>query len=163
MSTTNELKPIPKIGSSYHFFDDGKIRESRHYIATVLDVITPEQTKNIMFNRVDWDGDEEVLLKVSLYDLWKMEVDEHRQSTNFKVIAAGASMEVGAPWLYAEETDYFVKCSIPNYDENDVWFVRTIDGGWFSMDTKSWWMSGRLDIDGQLFNNMMKNYETTTV
>lgn len=159
MSTTNELKPIPKIGSSYHFFDDGKIRESRHYIATVLDVITPEQTKNIMFSRVD----DEVSFEISLYEIWRNEIDDHRQSTNFKVIAAGASMEVGAPWLYAEETDYFVKCSIPEYDENDVWFVRTVNGGWFSLDTNSWWMSGELDIDGQLFNNMMKDYEITTV
>lgn len=159
MNTTKKLKPIPKIGSSYHFFDDGKIKESRHYIATVLDVITPEQAKNIMFSRVD----DEMSFEISLYEIWRNEIDGHRQSTNFKVIAAGASMEVGAPWLYAEETDYFIKCSIPEYDENDVWFVRTVNGGWFSLDTNSWWMSGELDIDGQLFNNMMKDYETTTV
>jgi hypothetical protein len=159
MSTTNKLKPIPKIGNSYHFFDDGKIKESRHYIATVLDVITPEQTKNIMFSRAD----DEVSFEISLYEIWRNEIDDHRQDTNFKVIAAGASMEVGAPWLYAEETDYFIKCSIPEYDENDVWFVRTVNGGWFSLDTNSWWMSGELDVDGRLFNNMMKDYETTTV
>lgn len=159
MNTTNKLKPVPKIGSSYHFFDDGKIKESRHYIATVLDVIAPEQTKNIMFSRAD----DEVSFEISLYEIWRNEIDDHRQSTNFKVIAAGVSMEVGAPWLYAEETDYFIKCSIPEYDENDVWFVRTVNGGWFSLDTNSWWMSGELDVDGQLFNNMMKDYETTTV
>lgn len=159
MNTTKKLKPIPKIGSSYHFFDDGKIKESRHYIATVLDVITPEQTKNIMFSRAD----DEMSFEISLYEIWRNEIDDHRQDTNFKVIAAGASMEVGAPWLYAEETDYFIKCSIPEYDENDVWFVRTVNGGWFSLDTNSWWMSGELDVDGRLFNNMMKDYETTTV
>jgi hypothetical protein len=159
MNTTKKLKPIPKIGSSYHFFDDGKIKESRHYIATVLDVITPEQTKNIMFSRAD----DEISFEISLYEIWRNEIDDHRQDTNFKVIAAGVSMEVGAPWLYAEETDYFIKCSIPEYDENDVWFVRTVNGGWFSLDTNSWWMSGELDVDGRLFNNMMKDYETTTV
>ena len=159
MNTTKKLKPIPKIGSSYHFFDDGKIKESRHYIATVLDVITPEQTKNIMFSRAD----DEISFEISLYEIWRNEINDHRQDTNFKVIAAGASMEVGAPWLYAEETDYFIKCSIPEYDENDVWFVRTVNGGWFSLDTNSWWMSGELDVDGRLFNNMMKDYETTTV
>jgi hypothetical protein len=159
MNTTNKLKPVPKIGSSYHFFDDGKIRESRHYIATVSDVITPEQTKNIMFSRAD----DEISFEISLYEIWRNEINDHRQDTNFKVIAAGASMEVGAPWLYAEETDYFIKCSIPEYDENDVWFVRTVNGGWFSLDTNSWWMSGELDVDGRLFNNMMKDYETTTV
>ena len=159
MNTTKKLKPIPKIGSSYHFFDDGKIKESRHYIATVLDVITPEQTKNIMFSRAD----DEISFEISLYEIWRNEIDDHRQDTNFKVIAAGVSMEVGAPWLYAEETDYFIKCSIPEYDENDVWFVRTVNGGWFSLDTNSWWMSGELDVDGRLFNNMMKDYEITTV
>ena len=159
MNTTNKLKPVPKIGSSYHFFDDGKIKESRHYIATVLDVIAPEQTKNIMFSRAD----DEVSFEISLYEIWRNEIDDHRQDTNFEVIAAGVSMEVGAPWLYAEETDYFIKCSIPEYDENDVWFVRTVNGGWFSLDTNSWWMSGELDVDGRLFNNMMKDYETTTV
>lgn len=159
MNTTKKLKPIPKIGNSYHFFDDGKIKESRHYIATVLDIVTPEQTKNIMFSRAD----DEVSFEISLYEIWRNEIDDHRQSTNFKVIAAGVSMEVGAPWLYAEETDYFIKCSIPEYDENDVWFVRTVNGGWFSLDTNSWWMSGELDVDGRLFNNMMKDYETTTV
>lgn len=159
MNTTKKLKPIPKVGDSYHFFDDGKIKESRHYIATVLDIITPKQAKNIMFSRVD----DEVSFEVSLYEIWRNEIDEHRQGTNFKVIAAGVSMEVGTPWLYAEETDYFIKCSIPEYDENDVWFVRTVDGGWFSIDTNNWWMSGELDIDGKLFNDMIKSYETTTV
>lgn len=159
MNTTNELKPIPKIGNSYHFFDDGKITESRHYIATVLDIITPEQTKNIMFSRIN-DG---VSSEISLYEIWRNEIDDHRQGTNFKIISDNCSIEVGAPWLYAEETDYFIKCSIPEYDKNDVWFVRTIDSGWFSIDTKSWWMSGRLDIDGKLFNNMIKSYETKTV
>jgi hypothetical protein len=112
-----------------------------------------------MFSRAD----DEVSFEVSLYEIWRNEIDGHRQDTNFKVIAAGASMEVGSPWLYAEETDYFIKCSIPEYDENDVWFVRTVNGGWFSLDTNSWWMSGELDVDGRLFNNMMKDYETTTV
>jgi hypothetical protein len=54
--------------------------------------------------------------------------------------------------LYAEETDYFVKCSIPKYDENDIWFVRTINGGWFSLNTVNTWMAGRLDVSGKLFD-----------
>ena len=28
-------QPLPKIGQQYHFFDDGKSSNSRHYIATV--------------------------------------------------------------------------------------------------------------------------------
>ena len=28
-------QPLPKIGQQYHFFDDGKSSNNRHYIATV--------------------------------------------------------------------------------------------------------------------------------
>ena len=41
-------------------------------------------------------------------------------------------------------TDYFIKASIPGYDKNPIWFVRTKGGGWFSFETVACWMSGRL-------------------
>jgi uncharacterized protein (DUF736 family) len=146
---------VPTKGKQYHFFDDGKIRESRHYMATVVDKITPEQAKDIYMN---YQG---MNISVSLYTIWREEIDSHRQSKNFKVLTSG-SMEVGAPWLYAEKTDYFIKCSIPDYDENDVWFVRTVDGGWFSLNTVDTWMAGRLDVTGSLFeymNEMIKEWQ----
>ena len=34
-------------------------------------------------------------------------------------------------WLYAEETDYFIKTE--NGEDGDAVFVRTKDGGWFSI------------------------------
>lgn len=141
------MEQVPVIGEQYHFFDDGKIRESRHYIATVLDIITPEQTKDIYINR-QWED-----TPVSLYTIWREEIDRHRQGNTFKVLTSG-SMEFGAPWLYTEETDYFIKCSIPDYDENDVWFVRTVDDGWFSLDTVNTWMGGRLDVSGERFKSL---------
>jgi len=52
-------------------------------------------------------------------------------------------------WLYAKETDYFVKGILIEEGLNpdvEVVFVRTLDGGWFSL---GWW-AGRLDIDGKL-------------
>ena len=49
-----------------------------------------------------------------------------------------------APWLYEETTDYFIECSIPKYDSDSIWFVRTINGGWFSIDTTHSWMAGKL-------------------
>ena len=142
-----EKEQIPVIGEQYHFFDDGKIRESRHYMATVLDVITLEQVKDIYVNRLGLD------IWESLYKVWREEIDSHRQSNNFKVLTSG-SMEIGTPWLYAEETDYFIKCSIPDYDKNDVWCVRTVDGGWFSLDTANVWMAGRLDVSGERFKSL---------
>ena len=141
------MEQVPVIGEQYHFFDDGKIRESRHYMATVLDIITPEQTKDIYINR-QWED-----TPVSLYTIWREEIDRHRQGNTFKVLTSG-SMEFGAPWLYTEETDYFIKCSIPDYDENDVWFVRTVDDGWFSLDTVNTWMGGRLDVSGERFKSL---------
>ncbi len=142
-----EKEQIPVIGKQYHFFDDGKIRESRHYIATVLEKITLEQAKDIYMNYQGTDT------SVSLYTIWREEIDSHRQGNTFKVLTSG-SMEEGAPWLYAEETDYFIKCSIPVYDENDVWFVRTINGEWFSLNTVDTWMAGILDVSGERFKSL---------
>ncbi|MCK9429210.1 MAG: hypothetical protein M0R17_04340 [Candidatus Omnitrophica bacterium] len=49
-------------------------------------------------------------------------------------------------WLYAKKTDYFIKTD--NGEDGDAVFVRTLDGGWFSIGT--FMNSGRLDIDGSL-------------
>lgn len=53
-------------------------------------------------------------------------------------------------WLYAKETDYFVKSDLKVSDNKTekIIFVRTINNndGWFSL---GWW-GGRLDIDGSL-------------
>lgn len=144
-------KECPKIGKKYHFFDDGKIRESRHYIAIVKRLLTPEEAKSVIID-CKFRG-----YNISLYDIWKKEIEEHRQTENFKVIN-GSSTEPGAPWLYAEDTDYFVECSIPVYDENPVWFVRDTRGGWFSLNTINTWMTGELDIDGKLFKSL-ESYE----
>lgn len=54
------------------------------------------------------------------------------------------------PSLYANSTDYFVKCSIPKYeDDHFVYFVRDTKNGWFSIDYPHGWMSGLLDVDGE--------------
>lgn len=57
-------------------------------------------------------------------------------------------------WLFAKETDYFVKAT-SSYDANPLFFVRTTDGGWFSIDYPNVWMGARLDIDGKLYNKMI--------
>ena len=55
-------------------------------------------------------------------------------------------------WLYATETDYFIKAYCPKDDP--MYFVRTVDGGWFSL---GWWAS-RLDMDGSLYKQMTEIY-----
>jgi len=50
--------------------------------------------------------------------------------------------------LYAKQTDFFIK----SWNGADVeTFVRTTDGGWFSM---GFMCCGRLDIDGYLLNKI---------
>ena len=72
---------------------------------------------------------------LELINIWKQEVEE-------------------CYWLYAEETDYFVKAICVQPDTGTQWFVRTEDGGWFSL---GFWGS-RLDVDGELYKKMKENY-----
>ena len=131
-----EFKEIPEIGKQYHFFDDGKISPSRHYMATVEEIIPIEETKNIVLKTIIGTFTKETeFTEMSLYDIWSIQ-------------------SMGHPWLYAPETDYIIKCSIPVYDEEPIYFIRTRDDGWFSIDITSGWQAGRLDIDGKLFESL---------
>ena len=40
-----------------------------------------------------------------------------------------------------------------------IWFTRTKDGGWFSIDFMGWWMSGRLMDVGFDFEEWKKEVE----
>lgn len=128
---------IPQIGKTYKFYDDGKA--SREYDAIVKRIISKTDAKTIMFKaHLDEDGelstyydkelDDEYTFKKSLFDIWRDEVK-------------------GTNWLLAEDTDYFVECSILDYDEYPIWFVRTKTGGWFSIDIQSDWQGGLLEVD----------------
>lgn len=116
------MLPVPKVGEVRHFFDDGKMRESRHYMATITKVIPYKKASQ------------------KLKKVWKKE-------------------RWSCYWLYAYETDYFIKASIPKYDEMPIWFARTKDGGWFSIDFMGWWMSGRLMEAGFDFEEWKKEVE----
>ena len=61
-------------------------------------------------------------------------------------------------WLYAEDTDYFIKISCPVYDEHMLYAVRTKDGGWFTIDAESWWQGGVLDVDGSVYERVIEDY-----
>lgn len=112
--TPYDPQPVPELDKEYHTFDDGKVKPSRHSIATI--------TKIIPFA----DADSELL------DTWKQNVEE-------------------CYWLYAPETDYFVRAT---YDDTTEHFVRTTDGGWFSLG----WFGARLDVTGKLYKSMIEFY-----
>ena len=73
------------------------------------------------------------------------------------LIAAWKDNVESSYWLFTPETDYFVKAE-SDFDENYLYFVRTKDGGWFSMDITSWWQGARLDTDGSLYKIMVEQY-----
>lgn len=143
---------IPEIGKEYYFFDDGKISPSRCYKAKVLRVVPYEE--EIMVDGYETYSDQ--IIPRRLQEIHKETVDDHRQSENFTVLN-GSPTTPGTPWLYSEETDFFVECEIPGYDENKIWFARTIHGGWFSMNIQSSWQSGRLDVTGEIYLEAKKN------
>lgn len=110
-TTPYNLQAVPEVGKEYHIFDDGKIKPSRHAIATITEVIP--------------------------FDIFKDE----------KVLEDWECDKFDCNWLYASETDYFIKAE---YDDTTEYFVRTVDGGWFSLG----WFASRLDVDGSLYSKM---------
>ena len=62
-------------------------------------------------------------------------------------------------WIWNKTTDYIVACDIKDYDKNLIWFARTVDGGWFSMDVDKSWQGGRLDIDGELEDYLVSLFD----
>ncbi len=128
---------IPKPGTEYHFFDDGKTSPSRHYICRCERLATVEEAKNIMFGSDVISSEKET---ISLYELWEKAVSHYY-------------------WVFAEVTDLFVEISCPGYDENNLWAARAKDGGWFTLDIQSFWQGGRVDVTGEIFENVLKFFK----
>ena len=134
------IAQVPQIGKTYKFYDDGKA--SREYDAIVKRIISKTDAKTIMFKaRLDENNklstyynkelDNEYIFEKSLHDIWRNEIK-------------------GTNWLLAENTDYLIECSIPDYDEYPIWFVRTRTNDWFSLNIQSDWQGGLLDTDGMM-------------
>lgn len=62
-------------------------------------------------------------------------------------------------WIWNNTTDYIVACEIKDYDRNLIWFARTVDGGWFSIDVDKAWQGGRLDVDGKLEDYLVSLFD----
>ena len=129
-----------QVGEFYHFFDDGKTSPSRHYICKCEGIITVEESKELLFESYYWSEENNTSVTLTLYDIW----------TKNKELC---------PWLYDDDTPYFIVCSCPKYDDNLLYFVKTKSDGWFSMDVKSWWQSGELDIDSNKFNRIIQEWK----
>lgn len=142
LNKTKQMNSIPQKDKTYKFYDDGKT--SREYDAVVLRILSKDEAKAIKFKaRLDddnelstyydksWGFDEQYTFHKSLYDIWENAVKN-------------------IDWVFSNDTDWFIECSIPLYDEYPIWFVRTNNGGWFSLDIQSSWQGGLLDVDNQV-------------
>lgn len=135
----NNAQNIPVIGELYHFFDDGKTSSSRHYIAKVEEIIDIEKAKDI---NVDYFLKDDEPWVNTLYDVWQREVKECQTYNK---------------GLFLEKTDKVIKCNIPNYDDNFIYFVRS-KYGWFSLNINSGLQGGILDVDGNMFEGIISYY-----
>lgn len=154
--------PVPKVGETYQFYDDGKLSESRQYNATVLRIITKNEAKEIMFpayrnedgyiTTMNGGEKEEYVYQKSLFRCWLENAIEcfwiyTTRSVNCRIDGQSKRETI---------TDYFVECSIPLYDLEPIWFARTTEGGWFSLDIHNSWQGGELDVDGSLTKQLEK-------
>lgn len=140
--TNQKLKPIPEVGKFYHFFDDGKLSPGRHYICKVEQIVSESNANNIIIKDIPvWDDNNKCYREnITLTDCWLKE----KECNN---------------WIYAPITDYFVEVSCPKYDKYNLWFARTKDGGWFSLDIQSGWQGGRLDVTGEIYDDIIKYWK----
>lgn len=103
--------------------------------------------------------------KFMFFDDGKISMSRMFQATVLKVynpdevpsFVKEAQNDNNTDWLFIKDketghyvSDVYIECSIPGYDENHIWFARTQDGGFFSIDIQNDWQGGRLDVDGRL-------------
>lgn len=143
------LAPLPVVGETYNFFDDGKIRDTRLYKATIKEILTVEDAKNTYFdNGKEYD-------EISLYDIWIEQVNDHKNTDNFQVLP----YEFGEPWLYDKKTDYFIIAEIQDYWDDTNIFVRDVRGDWFSFGIKYPIGGGVLDVTGDKYREYLNAIE----
>lgn len=53
-------------------------------------------------------------------------------------------------WIYSQNTDFFIEAR-DKYNNMEI-FVRTLDGGWFSIG--DYLSCGELDVDGELIKKL---------
>ncbi len=137
----NKLESIPEVGKYYHFFDDGKLSPSRHYICRVERLLSKEEANEIMVEVPYWNPitNEDETITMTLFERWQ----EEKESVSF---------------LYSEDTDYFVELSCPEYDNNNLYAVRTKDGVWFTIAVQDFWQTGRLDVTGKKYQHCIDSW-----
>ena len=102
--------------------------------------------------------DEKPIPKVNQYQATVKQVMVYDDAPD-KVKKAFERESKSHDWIWNKTTDYIIACDIKDYDNNLIWFARTVDGGWFSMDVDKSWQGGRLDIDGKLEDYLVSLFD----
>jgi hypothetical protein len=96
--------PIPKVGQTYDFYDDGKIHKGRHELVTITKIIPFNEAPQELIN----------LWREEILDYWKEPSDLYSSTTDYFIIGESSLFK--------------------NKDENsDYIFVRTIQDEWFNI------------------------------
>lgn len=137
------MRRVPKVGEILPAFDDGKVSPSRLYETEITEVIPFNAAKDIKVYGIDRDftdalGEVTYRDDISLIDAWERDKKE-------------------IYWLFADETDYFIRAKVVGDVYEDQWFARTKDGGWFSMEIANYMVGASLDSDMVLFNGWKDN------
>lgn len=112
----------------------------------------PEVGKNY------WFFDDGKITHSRLYQAKVLEVLDPDKVPDFVKEAIVQNRE-DADWIFKDTTDKVIRCSIKDYDENDIWFIRTKEDGWFSLDIQSSWQGGCLDVDNHLMDWLDSLYD----
>lgn len=112
----------------------------------------PEVGKNY------WFFDDGKITHSRLYQAKVLEVLDADKVPDFVKEAIVQNRE-DADWIFKDTTDKVIRCSIKDYDENDIWFIRTKEDGWFSLDIQSSWQGGCLDVDNHLMDWLDSLYD----
>ena len=127
------LAPIPKKGETYWFYLCGKIKIKDEFEAIVEQVI-PFAECDTYFVR-QYYAELEDIVETAVMDIWLENQDEMF-------------------WLLAEMTDYIIEVSIPNLTPAKVYFARTTDGEWYSLEVNTPRHLGLLDVTGEYHNKL---------
>lgn len=90
---TKEYKeqPVPEVGKEYNIFDDGKLSPSRHYLATITELIPFDDCNH------------------TIYDMWKANVNWcphlYSETTDYIVKAEAKYYSNDVPLYFVRTTD----------------------------------------------------------
>lgn len=131
------LQPVPKLGEKYWFYADDRIKIETEHLAEIVGIYTlKEADKKLVYI---YESHAQELVGYPLLDLWNDEIPL-------------------AFWILSDETDYIIEAKIPDLCPQNVYFARTVDGGWHAFEVYSSLQFGILDVTENLHKALHKLY-----